>query len=65
MMVSGLEAGIVIIAVFCFGIFYGGQVYGIHIMEKDAVTRGHGLYCPNTGDFAWVGECNLNTKQGE
>jgi hypothetical protein len=25
--------------------------------EEYAITRGYALYCPDTGDFAWKGEC--------
>lgn len=23
-----------------------------------AIERGYGLYCPNTGNFAWIDECD-------
>jgi hypothetical protein len=26
--------------------------------EEQAIERDYGLYCPNTGDFAWKGECD-------
>ena len=25
--------------------------------RSEAIERGYGLYCPNNGQWAWVGEC--------
>lgn len=24
----------------------------------EAIERGHAVYCPNNGNFAWIGECD-------
>ena len=32
-------------------VFSGGVSYGI------IIDKGYGLYCPDTGDFAFTGEC--------
>jgi hypothetical protein len=61
---SGFEVAILVIVAICFGIFWGGKVYGTRVMEHQAITRGYASYCPNTGDFAWAGECEVST-QGE
>jgi hypothetical protein len=26
--------------------------------KEEAIQRGYALHCPQTGDFAWKGECN-------
>lgn len=26
--------------------------------QTQAIERGYALHCPDTGDFAWKGECN-------
>jgi len=26
--------------------------------EAEAIQRGYALHCPQTGDFAWKGECD-------
>lgn len=28
-----------------------------HVWQGNAIERAYGLYCPATGHFAWVGEC--------
>lgn len=40
---------------FMFGLlgFYIGQ----ESSQQSLIERGYGLYCPNTGEFAFVGEC--------
>lgn len=30
---------------------------GLEQAKTEAVDRGHALYCPKTGNFAWEGEC--------
>lgn len=25
--------------------------------QKEAIQKGYALYCPDTGEFAWKGEC--------
>jgi hypothetical protein len=64
MNINGFDTAILVIACVIFGFFWGGHVYGTQIMEQ-AIDRGYASFCPNTGDFAWVGECNLNTGHGE
>lgn len=27
-------------------------------IEAEAIQRGYALHCPQTGDFAWKGECD-------
>lgn len=27
------------------------------VWQSSAIERGFGLYCPNNGNFAWIGEC--------
>lgn len=56
------EAALVIIAVVLVGVFIGGQWYGKHKMEQQAVENGYALYCPDTGDFAWSGECGVQEE---
>ena len=26
--------------------------------REAAIQRGHAMYCPTTGDWAWMGECD-------
>jgi hypothetical protein len=28
-----------------------------HLWQSQAIERGYALYCPNNGNFAWIGEC--------
>lgn len=27
-------------------------------LKNEAIERGYALYCPKTGDWAWVGDCH-------
>lgn len=38
------------------GIFAGHQMRE-RTWEHQAIERGYALHCPDTGDFAWKGEC--------
>lgn len=42
-------------------VFAGGVFLGATLQEgydqNQAISRGYGLYCPNDGKFAFVGEC--------
>lgn len=40
------------------GILVGGSLVGESYREE-AVERGYALYCPNNGDWAWVGDCDI------
>ena len=62
---SGFEAGLIILAAIVVGIFIAGDWYGTNAMRLEAIQRGHGLYCSDTGKFAWFGECDMDTKEGE
>lgn len=45
---------------FIFGVVIGFIVsYGITetSWKKEMVTRGYAYYCQDTGDWAWIGEC--------
>lgn len=49
---------------FLIGIVLGfliGVISGIYTVsdhyKQSAIERGYGLYCPDTGNFAWVNEC--------
>lgn len=33
---------------------FGGHEY----FERQAIDRGYALHCPDTGNFAWKGECD-------
>lgn len=53
---------------FCCGMFLGGLFTAFMIMAStkpprvelqiEAIQRGYALHCPQTGDFAWKGECD-------
>jgi hypothetical protein len=62
---SGFEAGLIILAAIVVGIFIAGDWYGTNSMRLEAIQRGYGIYCPDSGDFAWAGECGVNAKEGE
>lgn len=64
MTINGFDTALLVIAAIIFGFFLGGHVYGTHIMEQ-AIDRGYASFCPNTGDFAWAGECEVPTERGE
>jgi len=51
------EAILVVIAVILLAVFCGGMWYGKTTVRGEAVTKGYALYCPNSGDFAWMNEC--------
>ena len=50
---------------FLLGVGLAGFVFftiGVHIgspkiVQRQAIERGYALYCPQDGEFAWVGEC--------
>lgn len=65
MYASGFEGAVIIIIAIVIAIFFSGQLHGTNLMQKEAISRGYASYCPDTGDFAWNGECNLNTGHGE
>jgi hypothetical protein len=46
----------VVLAVVCL-VFAGGMWYGTSSTQNEAVERQLGLYCADTGDFAWKDEC--------
>jgi hypothetical protein len=51
---SSFTAGIII------GLFMGLVIAGTLVRaewRRDTVERGLALYCPSTGDWAWIGEC--------
>lgn len=43
----------------CFGVLITVVAWGVTntIWKLDTVDRGLALYCPNDGQWAWVGEC--------
>ena len=51
----------ILIAVFAvatlFMGFYGGYGEGMQEVYKEAIYRGYAQHCPDTGKFAWKGEC--------
>lgn len=47
---------LVFVAVFSGGIF-AGQHKASLIWHRETVARGLALYCPESGQWAWVGEC--------
>lgn len=64
-MTSGFEVGMMVLAAIVVGIFIAGQWFGTNSTRLEAIQRGYGMYCPDSGDFAWKGECNIETQQGE
>lgn len=30
----------------------------LETMTQESISRGYALFCPNTGELAWVGECD-------
>lgn len=46
---------ILLATAFCFGAF--GYVVGKSDMEKQAIKSGFAIYCPLTGEFGWLDEC--------
>ena len=43
----------------CFAVLIAVMAWGVTntLWKIDAVERGLALYCPNDGEWAWVGEC--------
>lgn len=43
------------------GLFFAGFGIGGHTQtlnwQDEIIERGYALHCPDTGDFAWKGEC--------
>ena len=35
----------------------------VNDMKRQAIERGHALYCPHDGEFAWVGECEQKGEE--
>ena len=48
-------AGVFIVALLLGGAM--GEELAASKLHTEAIKRGYGLYCPTTGQFAWVGEC--------
>ena len=52
------------LAIFSFGVvaFFIGLLIGGGVTENRlhdaALKRGHAVYCPHNGEFAWIGECD-------
>lgn len=44
---------------FCFAVLIAVSSWGVTstIWRQDTVDRGLALYCPNDGQWAWMGEC--------
>lgn len=49
----------------CIGAIFGGIFVGAVVgtgtrdkWQAKVIDRGYGLYCPDTGEFAWKGECD-------
>ena len=40
------------------GLLVGGSLVG-EAYREEAVERGYALYCPNNGNFSWVGDCDI------
>lgn len=63
MIASGFEGAIIILVGIVVAIFFGGQLYGTSLMQKEAVSRGYATYCPADGKFAWMGECGMEEEK--
>ena len=48
-----------------FGVLVGFVIAdGIAIPNAIIIEKGYGLYCPDTGNFAFVGECENDNEGG-
>lgn len=45
-----------LVAAFCFGLTLGLLISESRY-QKQAIYRSYALYCPDSGDWAWIGEC--------
>lgn len=46
------------------GVFFGAvnSHNDVGEMRAEIIERGYGLYCPATGNFAFIGECEEKSK---
>ena len=52
--ISGFLFGM--LTAFVLGVFLFGSVIANH-WQSETIERGLAQYCPQTGDWAWIGEC--------
>lgn len=50
--------GVVVAVLIAFGggLFIGSTLQS-NMDQKEVISRGYAIYCPDDGKFAWVGEC--------
>lgn len=56
------DKGYALILIYIFTFFIGilmGTITDRFIWHKKAVEHSYGLYCPDTGKFAWKDECGV------
>jgi hypothetical protein len=39
-----------------------GEEYTTKKFEYEIIERGYGGYCPKTGEFSFIGECDVSTR---
>ena len=47
-----------LIAIVLLVLFASGFADELRRIKAEAIQRGYALHCPQTGDFAWKGECD-------
>lgn len=60
-----MEDVVILVAVVAVSIFVSfniggslGRTDATNIMRTEAISRGYAMYCPDDGEFAWIGECD-------
>ena len=48
---------IAVLLAFIGGMFIGSAIQ-LDMDQKEVISRGYALYCPDNAKFAWVGECD-------
>jgi hypothetical protein len=54
---DGLAVCLIVAAIISMGSVAGGLSHEKGQWEETTVARGLAMYCPNSGDWAWIGEC--------
>jgi hypothetical protein len=60
---GGFISGVILGAiVFYFVGHVHGERFTLGRYQVQIIERGYGQYCPTTGKFAFIGECDVSTR---
>lgn len=54
---NGAELGLIVVALILIGVFFLGSFMGQKDFKQQAIEHEYAEYCPDTGKWSWIGEC--------